>query len=259
MFLDLYRSIRHEKDSMLCIGLDPNAENFPGDVMGENPGETLLNFCRDIIEKTSQHACAYKLNTQFLLFALDFKQLNELNNKIHDAGGISILDHKLGDIGSSNQSAMYWIRKTGFDALTFSPFAGNIKEATLEAHKNKLGIFVLTLMSNPESRWVQKESERKGTPLYKEIADKVRDSRSDGIVVGATDNVTTWDIRELRDAVGEDTVFLCPGIGAQGGDVEFIVTSAGENTLINVGRAIIQDENPADKAKEYKELFNRYR
>jgi orotidine-5'-phosphate decarboxylase len=77
--------------------------------------------------------------------------------------------------------------------------------------------------------------------------------------VGATDNVTTWDIRELRDTVGEDTVFLCPGVGAQGGDVEFIVTSAGENTLINAGRAIIQDENPEKKAGEYKELFNRYR
>jgi len=259
MLLDLYRRIRYEKDSILCVGLDPAAENFSQEAISEKPGETILNFCLDIIENTSQYACAYKPNSQFLLFALDFKQLRELNKKIHERGCISILDHKLSDIGSTNLSAFYWIKKAGFDAFTFSPFAGNIREATLGAHKNNLGIFVLTLMSNPESQWIQKESERKGIPLYKEIADIVRDSRSDGIVIGATDNVSTWDIREIREIVGEDTIFLCPGIGAQGGDAEFIITSAGENSLINVSRAIINDKNPADKAREFQELFNSYR
>ncbi len=259
MLLDLYRRIRYEKDSILCVGLDPAVENFPQQAITENPGETLLNFCLDIIEKTSRYTCAYKSNSQFLLFALDLKQLRELNRRIHEEGCISILDHKLGDIGSTNLSALYWIKTAGFDAFTFSPFAGNIRETTIEAHKNNLGIFVLTLMSNPESQWIQKESERKGIPLYKEIAHIVRDSGSDGVVIGATGNVSTWDIREIREIVGENAIFLCPGIGAQGGDVEFIITSIGENSLINVSRSIINDESPADRAREFRELFNSYR
>lgn len=259
MIVGSYKQIRYEKNSILCIGLDPYPENLPQETLSENPGEATLNFCLKIIEETFQYACAYKLNTQFLLFTLDFKQLRELNKTIHEKGCISILDHKLGDIGSSNKSAIYWIKKSGFDAFTFSPFAGNIREATLEAHKNNLGILVLTLMSNPESVWIQKESEWKGIPLFKEIAELARDSRSDGIVVGATGNVGSWDIQELREIVGKDTVFLCPGVGTQGGNAEFIITAAGENTIINVGRAIIYDANPAKKAREYKETFNNYR
>ncbi len=259
MLLELYRRIRDEKNSNLCIGLDPAVKNFQQESISKKPGETILNFCLDIIEKTSEYVCAYKPNSQFLLFALNLEQLRELNKKIHEAGCFSILDHKLGDIGSTNLSALYWIKKAGFDTFTFSPFAGNIREATLAAHKNNLGIFVLTLMSNPESKWIQKESERKGTPLYKEIANRVRNSGSDGIVIGATDNVTPWDIREIKDIVGENTIFLCPGIGAQGGDAEFIINAIGENSLINVSRAIINDKNPAEKAKEFQELFNSYR
>jgi orotidine 5'-phosphate decarboxylase subfamily 2 len=258
MLLDIYRKTRDEKNSNLCVGLDPGVENFPQQSLSRNPGETLLNFCLDVIEKTSEYACAYKSNSQFLLFALNLEQLQELNRKIHDAGCFSILDHKLGDIGSSNLSALYWIERSGFDAFTFSPFAGNIHEATLAAHKTHLGLFVLTLMSNTESGWVQKESERKGVPLYREIASTVKRSGSDGVVIGATNNVTKWDVREIKNIVGDDTIFLCPGVGAQGGDAEFIISSLGENSLINVGRAIINDKNPAEKARKFQEQFNSY-
>jgi len=250
-FSEKYKKARSEKNSVLCIGLDPVHEKLEG--------RDILDFCLDIIESTSDYVAAFKPNSQFILFSLNLEQLKELNEEIHQTGCISILDHKLSDIGSSNESAFYWIKRADFDALTFSPFAGNIEEATEKAHKNNLGLFILTLMSNPESRWIQKETKFEGKSLYQKISEEVKSSGADGLVIGATDHVTEEDIRKTRDLAGDDKIFLCPGIGAQGGDAEKILKNAGENILINVGRAIIFDEKPEEKAKEFRDLINRFR
>lgn len=261
-FLNRYREIRGRKDSVLCVGLDPaTAEMRDKDVVpdkyfhGKTAGEGILDYCIDIVKKTSPHTCAYKINTQYVLFNLNVTQLRKLNDVIHRLGCLSILDHKLGDIGFSNNAALFWTRESGFDALTFTPFAGNIKEATAKAHELGLGIFTLTLMSNPESRWVQKDAEVDGTPLYKKIAEEAGKSGSDGLVIGATEGIRKDEIKEIRETVGEDCIFLCPGIGAQAGDLNKITDNAGENILVNVSRAIIYDENPEKKAREYKELL----
>lgn len=255
MLLNKYKKIREEKDSILCVGIDPLMQKFTLDNMDEN----ILNFCMDIVEQTADYACAFKPNSQFILFALDMLQLQQLNDLIHERGCISILDHKLGDIGTTNLSALYWIKETGFDAFTFSPYAGNINEITTKAHNKGLGVFVLTLMSNPESAWIQKEFFRNGVPLFLDVADVAGKCGSDGVVVGATENVSEEDMKEIRRRVGSEAIFLVPGIGAQGGDAEKAIRSGGENILINVGRSIIDEINPREKAKEYQQQFNKYR
>ena len=255
MFLDLYNNARSEKDSILCIGLDPRPEKFSG----ENSGQKILDFCLEIVEKTSECVCAYKPNSQFLLFALDIKQLRKLNRKIHQEGCISILDHKLTDIGSSNTSAIYWINRAGFDAFTFAPFAGNIQDTVSISHRYEMGIFVLTLMSNPESKWIQKDSIINGKPLFKEIARISGKSRADGLVVGATENVREKDIREIRGIVGKETILLFPGIGTQEGNISPIMRNSGNNILINVSRTIILDKKPEKRAREFCEMFNKFR
>lgn len=263
--LDKYKTIRERKNSILCIGLDPAIIGFrdkdviPDRYMRIETGESILEFCLDIIEQTSGYACAIKPNSQYVLFAMNLTQLKDLNEKAHNAGLISILDHKLGDIGSTNSSAFYWINKAGFDAVTFSPFAGNMGEATNEAHRYNLGLISLALMSNPESSWIQKEAKFNGISLHQEIARLARLSGTDGLVVGATDNVTESDIKNIRKISGDDMLFLCPGIGAQGGDAERVINAAGDNLLINVGRSIIYDKNPGERAREFRELFNRFR
>ena len=54
-------------------------------------------------------------------------------------------------------------------------------------------------------------------------------------------------------------MFLIPGIGAQKGDAEKVIKTAGKNILINVGRAIIYSESPAEKAEQYNTRFNEIR
>jgi orotidine-5'-phosphate decarboxylase len=246
-----YKKGRDEKNSVLCIGLDPSPE--------EVKEEDILNYCVDIVEKTSDYAAAYKPNSQFLLFPLTVKDLRLLNKRIRLAGCISILDHKLSDIGSTNEVAIHYIKEAGFDALTVSPFPGNIAETVAYAHRKEIGVFVLTLMSNSQAVLIQKEALINGQPLYQRIASEVGISGADGLVIGTTGHVTGEDIRITRELAGSNALFLCPGIGAQGGDLEKIMKNAGKNVLINVGRTIIGDASPKKKAEEYRDMINRYR
>ena len=250
-FVRKYWKVREEKNSVLCVGLDPS----PDEVAGEN----VLNYCLGMVERTADYVLAYKPNSQFILFTLKTKELQELNMKIHKHKALSILDHKLSDIGSSNEAAAYHIRAAGFDALTASPFPGNVKETTDICHRNGLGVMFLALMSNSQAVWMQKEATYRGRPLYQKIAREAHEAGADGLVIGATGHVTEADIRTARELAGSTTIFLCPGIGAQGGDIEKVMRSAGQNVIINVGRAILTDPSPGKKAKEYRDLMNKYR
>jgi orotidine-5'-phosphate decarboxylase len=261
-FLDKYQKTRRQKKSLLCVGLDPGLREFrkedviPLEYEKKDVETGLLDFCLDMIEQTGDYACAIKPNSQYLLFTLNIKELKKINRKAHEHGLLSILDHKLGDIGSTNQAAFYWIQEAGFDAVTFSPFAGNIKEATREAHTRELGLLVLTYMSNAEAGWLQKQSLYEWKPLYQKIAEEIQAYQTDGAIMGATGHITMDDIRMVRNLLGPDPLILFPGVGKQGGSIKPAIQAGGDNILINVGRDIIYDKNPKQKAKEYQQQIN---
>jgi orotidine-5'-phosphate decarboxylase len=263
VFLEKYLKARREKDSILCVGLDPGLPEFrKSDVIPErykkgDIEENLLEFCLDMVEQTSDYACAIKPNSQYLLFALGVKELKKLNKKAHNEGLISILDHKLGDIGTTNEAAFYWMAETGFDAVTFSPFAGNIEEATKAAHERSLGLLVLTFMSNVEAGWIQKQSLFEWRPLYQKIAEELKTYASDGAIMGATGHhITMDDIKLVRSILGPESLILFPGVGRQGGNLRAVIGAGGENILINVGRDIIYSDSPKQKAQEYQREMN---
>ena len=248
-FIEKYLKAVQEKDSVLCLGLDPKPP------LGQKPDDKsvakIAEYCKQMVEKTSGSCCAVKANLQFI-FPFSLHHYREINRSIHAAGMVSILDIKLNDIGSSNAASIFWIKEAGFDALTFSPFAGNVSEGIGLAHENGLGIFVLTLMSNPESKYFMK-GEVEGIPAYRWISHQVAQARGDGVVVGATQKGR--EIEEIRDLVGNGTIFLIPGIGAQGGD-EDVLRKAGGNLLVNVGRSVLNAEDPAKEAEQFRQRFN---
>ena len=250
-FLEKYRKIRDEKKSVLCIGLDPS----PSEVREEE----ILQYCLELVEKTSEYAAAFKPNSQYVLFNLRVRELRELTREIRSHGCISILDHKLSDIGSSNDAAIHYIHASGFDAFTASPYPGNIKETSDQAHRQSLGVIFLGLMSNSQATWVQKDASLGGKPLFQKIAEEVRINGADGLVMGTTGHVTADDIRTARVLAGSNTLFLCPGIGAQGGEVQKAMDNSGPNVLLNVGRTITGDPSPRKRAEEYMKEMNKYR
>ena len=129
-----------EKQSFLCVGLDPDMNKIPQAcrdfVRAKMPDEdsyissTLLSFCAIIADKTAPYCVAYKPNLAFFeaygipgLQAYD--ALIKHLNKEHP-NHLIIADAKRGDIG--NTSAMYarsfFEGDTQVDALTVAPYMG---------------------------------------------------------------------------------------------------------------------------------------
>jgi orotidine-5'-phosphate decarboxylase len=257
MFCEKYLKVKKEKDSIININLDPalpkqRKDNIiPNKYLSEEDRETLLNFSLDITEQVSDYCCSVKLNTQYYLGHTDI--LKKVAKKIHKEGMLAILDHKLSDVNSSNSSALYWICEMSFDALTFSPFAGNIQETVEKAHEKDLGVIVLTLMSNPEAERMMIKTTVNGEPYYLHTAKIVKESKADGCVVGLTSFVEDKYIRNIQEVVGDGIVFLLQGIGPQGGEVEKIKYAL--NPLVSLGRAVIYSDNPRETVKRYHHIL----
>ena len=261
MFYEKYVKATKEKGSYININLDPalpkqrSSNVIPEKYTTKEDAETLLNFSLDIIEEVSDHCCSIKPNTQYYLGHTNI--LEKIVKKTHNEGMLAILDHKLGDIGSTNGSALYWIKKMGFDAFTFSPFAGNTQKTVEKAHENNLAVIVLTLMSNPEAEKMMIATTVNGQPYYMYTAKTVKETQADGCVVGLTCFVEDEYIKNIQQAVGDKVVFLLQGIGPQGGQANKIryVT----NPLVSLGRAVIYSDKPRETVKRYQNILRKYK
>lgn len=252
-FVNRFNEAYAEKKSVLCVGLDPAVVNQrKNNFIPEN--QDRLNFMLDMIDKVYSHCVAIKPNRQYLI-GLSVEDIQHINKLAHDYGLLSIIDHKLTDIGSTNDSALYWIAEEGFDGLTFSPFAGNTKSTCEKAHEYGLGVITLTLMSNHEAKWMITEK-LNNKPAYIHFAEEVS-KYADAAVVGTTGHVTTQHIEKIKEKIGKKLI-LAPGVGAQGGDAEKLIKICDHELLINVGRAIIYSDNPVKNAEKYNDQFNEY-
>jgi orotidine-5'-phosphate decarboxylase len=260
MFYEKYLKATKQKGSFININLDPalpkqRKENVvPSRYVSKEDAETLLNFSLDIIEQVSDYCCSIKLNTQYYLGHTEV--LKKIAEKIHEEGMLAILDHKLSDIGSSNGSAIYWIKEMGFDAFTFSPFAGNTQKTVKKAHENNLGVIVLTLMSNPEAENMMIHTTVNDQPYYLHTAKTVKETEADGCVVGLTYFVEDEYIKNIQKVVGYKVVFLLQGIGPQGGQANKIRYA--RNPLVSLGRAVIYSDDPRKAVKGYHDILKKF-
>jgi len=260
MFYQKYLKTTKEKGSVINLNLDPALPNqrteniVPDKYVTKEDVETLLNFSLDVIEQVGDYCCSIKPNTQYYLGHTDI--LREITKKTHKEGMLAILDHKLGDIGSTNGSALYWINKMGFDAFTFSPFAGNTQKTVEKAHENSLGVIVLTLMSNPEAEKMMIHTTVDGQPYYLHTAKTVKETGADGCVVGLTCFVNDTYLKNIQEAAGDRAVFLLQGLGPQGGQANKIRYV--RNPLVSLGRAVIYADDPRKAVEGYHSILKKY-
>jgi orotidine-5'-phosphate decarboxylase len=260
MFYEKYLKATREKGSFINLNLDPalpkqRTENtVPHKYVHKENAETLLDFSLNIIEQVGDYCCSIKPNTQYYLGHTNI--LEKITKKIHKEGMLAILDHKLGDIGSTNGSALYWIKKMGFDAFTFSPFAGNTQRTVEKAHENDMGVIVLTLMSNPEAEKMMIDTTIDGQPYYVHTAQTVKETDADGCVVGLTCFVEDAYIKNIQETVGDKVVFLLQGIGSQGGQADKIRYV--KNPLVSLGRVVIYADDPRRAVKGYHDIIKKY-
>ncbi|MCY3411976.1 MAG: orotidine 5'-phosphate decarboxylase [Candidatus Heimdallarchaeota archaeon] len=222
-------ALMERKESQLCIGIDLT-------------GDDQLNRALELIDSTHDLASSFKPNRQYWLEASP-EEMKQLTCRIAKYRCFSIIDHKLSDIGSSNQAALTHAKLEGFDMITISPFPGNMQQNALMAKEIGIGLIQLVLMSNPEAAWI------KDTGLYRDFA-KQAELYADGMVVGTT-NHCTLDVMQEIGVLSPTTIVLAPGIGAQGGSVQEVLMAFGKHALFNVSRGITKADDPRAAAEEY--------
>lgn len=246
--MERYLELSRMKDSFLCVGVDPATEDMRDRytvpqklIVEKGESEGLKEFCLKVIEEVTPYAPVIKPNAQFLVYALGFDGLKEIADKIHEENSLALLDIKLSDIGSTIDAGLYWINRLGFDAVTFSPFPGyeNGVDAIYRwSEEKQKGIFALCRMSNPGTHDYQSR-EMDGEKFYKRLARDAFNHGSNGYVVGCT---ASEELREIRGIIGEETLILSPGLGAQGGDPEtalqYGTNSNGEGLIVSSSRGI---------------------
>jgi len=244
-----------DKKSNMILALD-----FPFE-KPENR-EKLFSKAERILNAVEPYICAVKFNRHLILPLGTFNGVAKLIEKVHAMGLMAIMDCKVNDIGSTNQTIAEYYYSVGFDALTANPFVGweqGLKPVFDVAHKLQRGVILLVYMSH-KGAWegygqtiCNAETGEKALQYFS-FAKKALKWNADGVVVGAT---YPEKIREVHEILGEKIPIYSPGIGAQGGKIESAL-KAGARYLI-VGRTITLSENPAETAKKIRDLANQCR
>jgi orotidine-5'-phosphate decarboxylase len=240
------------KQSLLCVGIDP-AEYGEREGLTIPKGMDKVAWCEKTIDEVAPYAAGIKINRNYVkdLSRADLKSLNE---RIHAHGMISIDDSKIADIESSNEAGLYHAAKEGFDFVTYCPFPGNVLATTKDAEKHGIGLISIVVMSTPSYQVIQ-NAKIGDLPLFLVIANMVKSANCPGVVLGAftSRNVITKDEMDKLQSLLQGKLILIPGLGAQDGNVDSYLPVFGEHCVINVGRSVVFDSNPAKKAKEFRD------
>ena len=255
-FSEKLSAIWKKSNSLVCVGLDPDVDKLP--VCVSNDPHPIFAFNRAIIDATHDLVCAYKPQIAYYAACGAEDQLAMTINHIRTnyPEVIIILDAKRGDIGST--ATMY--AKEAFDrycadAVTVNPYMGGDTLQPFLSRKEK-GVVILCKTSNKGSADLQ-DLRVDGTEIYKIVAQKASSvwnaNNNIILVVGATYPEEMAQVRALAPTIP----FLVPGIGAQGGDVEKVLTygktADGYGLIINSSRGIIyasMEDDFADAARK---------
>jgi orotidine-5'-phosphate decarboxylase len=240
----------------LCAGIDPH----PGLLAHWGLDESvsgLETFAMTCVEAFAGTVAVVKPQSAFFerFGSAGVAVLERTLAGLREAGTLSLLDVKRGDIGSTMTAyARAYLSQDSplrADAITVSPFLGfeSLRPAMDLAHETGRGLFVLTLTSNPEGPQVQ-HALRDGRTVAGRIVDGVTSANapdagrgvlgSMGMVVGATVGQAVEDLG--LDLAGANAPLLAPGVGAQGATAADLATVFGEaqrNVLASSSREIL--------------------
>ena len=273
----LIQQIR-EKQSFLCVGLDPDIKKIPQCVIDECKAEledgeeydeslALQLFNQYIIDATAPYCVAYKPNLAFSesLGAMGLVAYEETVSYIREnyPTHFIIADAKRGDIGNTSKmyARSFFEGESQADAVTVAPYMGEDSVGPFLEYDGKW-VVLLALTSNKGSYDFQLMQDAQGERLFEKVL-KVSQQwgTKDNMmyVVGATQGQMFEDIRKIVP----DHFLLVPGVGAQGGSLQEVCKygmTKDCGLLVNSSRGIIFASNSNDfaevaaqKAKELQE------
>lgn len=248
-FADRLAAEVERKRSQIVVGLDPQPELMPVELRGD-----VARFCCGIIDAVAPHAVAVKPQLAFFeaLGVEGTVAFDKVCAYARRAGLLVLADGKRGDIGSTARAyATAYLdgRDPRADALTVNVYLGreSVEPYLAAARRHGCGIFCIVKTSNAGGD-VQDVTLSDGRPMWHHVAKLVSEWGEDlvgehglssvGAVVGATHPRAVGDARKLMP----QTVFLLPGVGAQGAsprDLERAWTSGPASALVAASRSVI--------------------
>ena len=230
----------------LCVGIDPHEHllsswGLPATAAG------VREFALRTVSELKGSVAAVKPQSAFFeqYGSAGVAALEETLAAAGDAGLLTVLDIKRGDIGSTMgayaKAYLDPASALAADSITVSPYLGfgALEPAFELAAAHGKGIFVLALTSNPEGTEVQ-HAVRDGDSVAGSIVSRVRARNAQalgtneelgpfGLVVGATIGTAARDLGfDPSDCGGP---ILAPGVGAQGAGLPELRAVFGDRAL----------------------------
>ena len=263
---DLTAAMR-EKNSRICVGIDPNFDKFPARLRKVGAGrreiiDAFYDFVTGVIDAVAHAAAAVKFQSAYFerYHVEGVEAYFSLIAEAKAKGLLVIGDAKRGDIGATSEAYAaghldpHPVDDAATpDALTVNPMLGfdTLEPFVDVAVKNGKGLFVLVRTSNPGSADLQDVelasggtwSEHLASGVSKIAANHVGSSgySSIGAVVGATQAHTMESMRQKMPS----SIFLLPGYGAQGGKADTAraaFSRDGFGALVSASRSVLYPE-----------------
>ena len=242
----------------LCVGIDPHrglleSWGLTYDLAG------LERFTMTCVEAFGGAVAAVKPQSAFfeVFGAKGIAVLERALTELREAGTLTVLDVKRGDIGTTadayGEAFLGQDAPAAVDAITLSPYLGyeSLRPVIELAHVTGRGVFVLALTSNPEGASVQHARLPDGRSVAGAVAEGAAGDNapareagrlgSVGLVVGATVGDAVHDLGLDLPAMAGPV--LAPGLGAQGAtaaDVRHVFAGALPQVLASSSRDVLR-------------------
>ena len=236
----------------------------------------MARHCGELIEVAGPACVAVKLQLACFerLGAPGWRAMERAASAARDAGVLVIADGKRGDVpvsAAAYAQGLFGSTPTpwgdapglGVDAATVNPLLGrDALEPLLDAAAGSGGgLFLLVRTSNPGAADLL-DLPTPRAPLFERLAALVAELSprlagesglsGTGAVVGATEPDHLPRLRELMP----DSVFLLPGVGAQGGRIAELAAARGRHPatlLVTASRSIADAPDPGGAAAELRD------
>lgn len=277
-FADRLQASIERSQSFIIAGCDPVLETFPDFLINEARKKCLSdddaiiyaikNYYISAAQELHTKIAAVKPNIAFFeQYGLPgLRAFVYLCDEIRNLKLPLVVDAKRGDIGSTakayssaflGQAGIFGNKKSIFncDALTVNPYLGfdTVDVFLNDCLEHGKGIFILVKTSNPGSKDIQDIQANSGSIISQTVAGWIGKNAEKligkcgysglGAVVGATHPEQAIQLRKNMPT----SIFLIPGMGAQGGTandaVQGFAKIAGKpgGAIVNISRGIFSD------------------
>ena len=240
----------------VCVGLDTDFSYLPeGFAKAElTAGENIVRFNKAVVDATKDVAGCFKVQIAYYeSLGLDgIRAYKETLDYVKTAGMPVIADIKRGDIAKTAEMYAKAHFEGDFEAdfITLAPYMGldSIRPYLPYVTGAGKGLFVLVRTSNPGAKDFEYEKLADGRHVYDMVGDKLHELglecmgekgySSLGLVIGGTHIEEAAEIR----ARYQDSFFLIPGYGAQGGTADDIARYLDKHSnggVVNSSRAVL--------------------